>query len=65
MECHAERLSARQYRLVKPFGVWLSTFPQRHARDFVDDSLIRSPCFHFPGFTDIFSPWVNPGLAWQ
>src|ERR1019366_5312947 len=56
---------AGQYCLVKPLGVSLSTFPHRHARGFVDNSLIRSSCFHFSCYPDIFSPWVKPRLAWQ
>jgi hypothetical protein len=47
---------AQQYCLVKPLSVSLSTFPQRHAREFVDDLLIQPPCFHFPCCPDIFSP---------
>jgi hypothetical protein len=39
---------ARQYCLVKPLGVSLLTFPQRHARELVDDLMIQPPCFHFP-----------------
>jgi len=52
-----------QYCLVKPLGVSLLTFPQRHAREFVDDLLIQPPCFHFPCCSDIFSPWAKPGLV--
>ena len=44
-----------QYCLVKPLSVFLSTFPQRHARAFVDDSLIRSSRFHFSCYPVIFS----------
>lgn len=54
-----------QYCLVKLLGVSLLTFPQRHAREFVDDLLIRLPCFHFPCCSDIFSPWAKPGLVLQ
>jgi hypothetical protein len=50
------RLPAGQYCLVKPLGVSQLTFPQRHAREFVDDLLIQPPCFHFPCCPDIFSP---------
>ena len=39
---------AGQYCLVKPLGVSLLTFPQRHARELVDDLMIQPPCFHFP-----------------
>ena len=56
---------AGQYCLVKPLGVSLLTFPQRHAREFVDDLLIRLPCFHFACCSDIFSPWAKPGLVLQ
>jgi hypothetical protein len=56
---------ALQYCLVKLLGVSLLTFPQRHAREFVDDLLIRLPCFHFPCCSDIFSPWAKPGLVLQ
>lgn len=63
----AERLIhiADQYCLVKRRSIPLSTFPQRHAREFVDDLLIRLPCFHFPCCTDIFSLWAKPGLVLQ
>jgi hypothetical protein len=56
---------ARQYCLVKPLGVSLLTFPQRHAREFVDELLIQPPCFHFPCCSDIFPPWAKPGLVWR
>jgi hypothetical protein len=56
---------AKQYCLVKLFRVALSTFPQRHARAFVDDSLIRSSSFHFSCYPDIFSPWVKARLVLQ
>jgi len=56
---------AGQYCLVKRRSISLSTFPQRHAREFVDDLLIRLPCFHFPCCSDIFSPWAKPGLVLQ
>jgi len=54
---------AGQYCLVKRRSISLSTFPQRHAREFVDDLLIRLPCFHFPCCSDIFSPWAKPELV--
>jgi hypothetical protein len=56
---------AGQYCLVKHLGVSLLTFPQRHAREFVDDLLIQPPCFHFPCCSDIFPPWAKPGLVWR
>jgi hypothetical protein len=58
------RHAAGQYCLVKAPGFSLLTFPQRHARDFVDNSLIRSFRFHFPCCPDIFTLWVKPRLAW-
>ena len=62
---HARRDVVRQYCLVKLLRVLLSTFPQRHARDFVDNIPIRPLCFHFPCCSDIFSPWAKPGLVLQ
>jgi long-chain acyl-CoA synthetase len=58
-------LRTGQYCLVKRRSISPSTFPQRHARKFVDDSLIRLPCFHFPCCSDIFSPWAKPELVLQ
>ena len=55
---------AAQYRLVKPSGVSLSTFPQRHARDFVDDLMIRPPRFHSSWCSYILWPWAKPRLVW-
>ena len=63
--CWRGRPGAGQYCLVKPLSISLLTFPQRHARNFVDKSFIRFSCFHFSGCLDIFSPWVKPRLAWR
>ena len=56
---------AGQYCLVKRRSVSVLTFPQRHAREFVDDLPIQPPCFHFPFRSDIFAPWAKPGLVLQ
>jgi hypothetical protein len=59
------RQSLVQYCLVKSPGVWLLTFTQRHAREIVDNSLMRVFRFHFRWYSDSFTLWVKPRLVWQ